>query len=79
VSPEYNINIESASIKIQYPKNIFYCWNYIKKIWVGAFFLSRKTLLRLGFNEVAQFLSESEVLAALSVFSSPYFFHQYYF
>ena len=33
-------------------------------------------LLRLGFNEVAQFLSKSEVLVALSVFSSPYFFHQ---
>jgi hypothetical protein len=31
-------------------------------------------LLRLGFNEVAQFLSKSEVLVALSVFSSPYFF-----
>jgi hypothetical protein len=30
----------------------------------------------LGFNEVAQFLSKSEVLVALSVFSSPYFFHQ---
>jgi hypothetical protein len=28
------------------------------------------------FNEVAQFLSKSEVLVALSVFSSPYFFHQ---
>jgi hypothetical protein len=33
-------------------------------------------LLRLGFNEVTQFLSKSEVLVALSVFSSPYFFHQ---
>jgi hypothetical protein len=33
-------------------------------------------LLRLGFNEVAQFLSKSEVLVALSVFSSKYFFHQ---
>ena len=31
-------------------------------------------LLRLGFNEVTQFLSKSEVLVALSVFSSPYFF-----
>ena len=31
-------------------------------------------LLRLSFNEVAQFLSKSEVLVALSVFSSPYFF-----
>jgi hypothetical protein len=31
-------------------------------------------LLRLGFNEVAHFLSKSEVLVALSVFSSPYFF-----
>jgi hypothetical protein len=30
-------------------------------------------LLRLGFNEVAHFLSKSEVLVALSVFSSPYF------
>jgi hypothetical protein len=30
-------------------------------------------LLRLSFNEVAQFLSKSEVLVALSVFSSPYF------
>jgi hypothetical protein len=30
-------------------------------------------LLRLGFNEVAQFLSKSEVLVALSVFSGPYF------
>jgi hypothetical protein len=29
-------------------------------------------LLRLGFNEVTQFLSKSEV----SVFSSPYFFHR---
>jgi hypothetical protein len=28
------------------------------------------------FNEIAQFLSKSEVLVALSVFSSPYFFHQ---
>ena len=34
-------------------------------------------LLRPGFNEVAQFLSKSEVLVALSVFSSPYLFHQY--
>ena len=36
-------------------------------------------LLRLGFNEVTQFLSKSEVLVTLSlvsVFSSPYFFHQ---
>jgi hypothetical protein len=33
-------------------------------------------LLRLGFNEIAQFLSKSEVLVALSIFSSPYFFHQ---
>jgi hypothetical protein len=33
-------------------------------------------LLRLGFNEIAQFLSKSEVLVTLSVFSSPYFFHQ---
>jgi hypothetical protein len=33
-------------------------------------------LLRLGFNEVAQFLSKSEALVALSVFSNPYFFHQ---
>jgi uncharacterized membrane protein len=30
--------------------------------------------LRLGFNEIAQFLSKNEVLVALSVFSSPYFF-----
>jgi hypothetical protein len=34
-------------------------------------------LLRLGFNEIAQFLSKSEVLVALSIFSSPYFLHQY--
>jgi hypothetical protein len=33
-------------------------------------------LLRLGFNAIAQFLSKSEVLVALSIFSSPYFFHQ---
>jgi hypothetical protein len=33
-------------------------------------------LLRLGFNEVAQFLSKSEVLVRASVFSSPYFVHQ---
>ena len=33
-------------------------------------------LLRLGFNEIAQFQSKSEVLVALSIFSSPYFFHQ---
>ena len=33
-------------------------------------------LLCLGFNEITQFLSKSEVLVALSVFSSPYFFHQ---
>ena len=33
-------------------------------------------LLRLGFNEIAHFLSKREVLVALSVFSSPYFFHQ---
>ena len=33
-------------------------------------------LLCLGFNEVSRFLSKSEVLVALSVFSSPYFFHQ---
>ena len=32
-------------------------------------------LLRLGFNEIVQFLSKSEVLVSLSVFSSPYFFH----
>ena len=32
--------------------------------------------LRLGFNEIAQFLSKSEVLVALSGFSSPYFFHR---
>ena len=31
-------------------------------------------LLHLGFNEVTQFLSKSDVLVALSVFSSPYFF-----
>ena len=31
-------------------------------------------LLCLGFNEVAQFLSKSEVLVALSVFTSPVFF-----
>jgi hypothetical protein len=30
-------------------------------------------LLRLGFNEIAQFQSKSEVLVALSIFSSPYF------
>ena len=37
-----------------------------------------RRLLRLGFNEVAQFLSKSEVSVALSVFSSsPYFFHQW--
>jgi hypothetical protein len=33
-------------------------------------------ILRLGFNEVAQFLSKSEISVVLSVFSSPYFFHQ---
>ena len=33
-------------------------------------------LFRLGFNEIAQFLSKSEDLVALSVFSSQYFFHQ---
>ena len=33
-------------------------------------------LFRLGFNEIAQFLSKSEVLVALSVFSSQYFSHQ---
>jgi hypothetical protein len=27
-------------------------------------------------KEVVQFMSKSEVLVALSVFSSPYFFHQ---
>jgi hypothetical protein len=35
-----------------------------------------RTFLRLNFNEIAQFLSKVEVLVALSVFSSPYFFHQ---
>ena len=34
-------------------------------------------LFRLGFNETTQFLSKSEVLVALSVFSSQYLFHQY--
>ena len=33
-------------------------------------------LFHLGFNEIAQFLSKSEVLVTLSVFSSPYFFRQ---
>ena len=31
-------------------------------------------LFRLGFNEIAQFLSKSEVLVALAVFSSQYLF-----
>jgi hypothetical protein len=31
-------------------------------------------LFRLGFNEIVQFLSKSEVLVTLSVFSSKYFF-----
>jgi hypothetical protein len=35
-----------------------------------------RKLLRLGFNEITQFLSKSEVLVSLSVFSRPYFFHQ---
>jgi len=30
----------------------------------------------LGFNEITQFLSKSEVLVTLSVFSSKYFFKQ---
>ena len=30
-------------------------------------------LLRLGFNEITQFLSKSKVLVALSVFSNPFF------
>jgi hypothetical protein len=38
--------------------------------------LKKDALLRLGFTEIAQYLSKSEVLVALSVFSSPYFVHQ---
>jgi hypothetical protein len=56
-----------------------------KKYWFSLFLLIKSKnrahqtmrsgrLLRLGFNEVAQFLSKSEVLVALSVFSSPYIF-----
>ena len=36
-------------------------------------------LFRLGFNEIAQFLSKSEVLVALSVFSSQYFLFIFFF
>jgi hypothetical protein len=50
----------------------------LKFLYEGAHQTRRSgRLIRLGFNEVAQFLSKSEVLVAVSVFSSsPYFFHQ---
>ena len=65
------------------PKYMYYGMDCKSLTFLMITLLCKKQILTkldlnvfLGFNEIAQFLSKSEVLVALSVFSSQYFFHQ---